>query len=95
MSVVSIVSMTGLGIEMSRNVNECEALYGNYFVLVVLEAVFSTLIGRDPTMFCSHWLDLDHSVATPAVRCHKEPAKSNKCKWLGAFRPIGPSKRVP
>ena len=32
MLVVSIVRMTGLGIEMSRNVNECEAVYGNYLV---------------------------------------------------------------
>ena len=36
--------------------------------------VFSTLIGRGPTMFCSDWSDLDYNVAPPALLCNKEPA---------------------
>ena len=41
--------------------------------------VFSTLIGPGISMFCSHWLNLDHSVAPPALLCHKEPAPCKKC----------------
>ena len=29
-------------------------------------------------MFCSYWLDLDHSVAPPALLCHKEPAQGTE-----------------
>ena len=36
--------------------------------------VFSSLIGPPQTMLCSHWWDLDHSVAQSALFCHKEPA---------------------
>ena len=43
-----------------------------------LQAVFSTLIGRRPSMFCSHWLDLDHSVAPPVLLCHEEPAQGTQ-----------------
>ena len=32
-------------------------------VLRTWEAVLSTLIGRDPMIFCSHWLALAHSLA--------------------------------
>ena len=48
-------------------------------------AIFSTLIGGGPTMFCSHWLDLDHSVAPPAHLCHKEPAQDTQSFLLGAY----------
>ena len=34
------------------------------------EAVFSTLIGRE-----------DHDVATPALLCHKEPARASKAPY--------------
>ena len=37
-----------------------------------MDLEFSTLIGRGPTRLCSNWLDLDHSVAMPAILCHKD-----------------------
>ena len=36
-------------------------------------------------MFCSHWLNLDHSVAPPALLCHKEPAQGTQSLLLGTF----------
>ena len=36
---------------------------------------FSTPIGRGPRMFCSDWLNLNHSVAPRALLCHKEQAQ--------------------
>ena len=48
-------------------------------------SVFSNLIGQSPTMFCSHWLDLDYSIAPPALLCHKEPAQGTQNSLLGAF----------
>ena len=48
-----------------------------YFTLsryfVYLLSVFFTLIGGGPTIFFSDWSDLDDSVASPALLCHKEP----------------------
>ena len=45
-------------------------------------AVFSTLIGRGKSMFCSHW---SRWFIEPALLCHKEPAQGTKSPLLGAF----------
>ena len=44
------------------------------------QPVLSTLIGRGISMFRSHWLNLAHSVAPPALLCHKEPAQGTR--WV-------------
>ena len=45
---------------------------------IIPAAVFSTLIGRGPPMFCSDWLDLTQNVAPPALLSHKEPAQDTQ-----------------
>ena len=54
-------------------------MFGNQpQTLILCIVVFSILIGRGATIFCSHWLDSDLSVAMPALLCHKEPAELTK-----------------
>ena len=43
----------------------------------LLAAAWSTLIGQGMSRLCSHWLDLDQSVATPALLCHKDTAQGS------------------
>ena len=47
---------------------------------------FSTLIGRALKRLGSHWLDLGHSVAMPALLCHKDTAQGTQ-NPLGYFVP--------
>ena len=49
--------------------------------LTVPQPVFSTLIGRGMSRLDSRGREV-HSVATPALLCHKEPARSKE-------RPVG------
>ena len=50
-------------------------------------AMLSTLIAPVPAMFCSNWLDLDQSVATPAQNSYaiKIQPKGTKSPRLGHF----------
>ena len=41
-------------------------------------AVWSTLIGRSPTLLCSHWSRASLVMVAPALLCHKEPAKGTQ-----------------
>ena len=49
--------------------------------------MLSTLIAPVPAMFCSNWLDLDQSVATPAQNSYaiKIQPKGTKSPRLGHF----------
>ena len=47
--------------------------------------IFSSQCHLGQIMFCSDWLDLDHSVATQALLCHKDTAQGTQSPLLGAF----------
>ena len=44
----------------------------------VIKAVWSTLIGRDPTLLRFHWSRASRVMLVPAILCHKEPARASK-----------------
>ena len=46
---------------------------------------YSTPIGRGPTGICSDWLDLDQSVAMPALLCHKDTDQGTQSPLLGSL----------
>ena len=48
------------------------------------EAEWCTLIGPDLSNYCA-LIGSDHSVATPALLCHKEPFQGIQSPLLGAF----------
>ena len=49
----------------------------------VIKAVWSTLIGRDPTLLRFHWSRASLVMLVPAILCHKEPARASKAPYLG------------
>ena len=49
---------------------------------VVLSTGFSTLVGQGMSRLGSHW---SRDVATPALLCHKEPARRIQSPLLGAL----------
>ena len=49
------------------------------------QAVWSTLIGRAPTLLRSHWSRASLVMLAPAVLCHKEPARRIQSPLLGVF----------
>ena len=42
---------------------------------------YCDLIGRGPTLLCSHWSRASLVMLAPAVLCHKEPARASKAPY--------------
>ena len=54
------------------------------YYVQTFSAEWSTLIGPDPSRHCA-LIGWDHGVATPALLCHKEPARRIQSPLLGAL----------
>ena len=51
------------------------------------EAEWCTLIGSDLSNYCA-LIGSDHSVATPALFSHREPAQGTQSQYWGHFLPF-------
>ena len=72
-----VCPLTWTGRQCEEEVAQCQSSPCLNDALCLLEAEFSTLIGRSATRLCSHWLIWIMAVLTPALLCHKDT--------LGAF----------